>query len=1037
MSQEFRFFIRVGSTDTPIDEPIGWADATESIQRSEDFQGFFSTLQIGELEYTGVGYLVVVSEFNQLGVDAQVQLYVEFDCGQGWQPYYLGWLDFLTITTTCDCRVRISHDQQSDEKAFLTRRDQPVDLESLEAFDGEALDPYFALGNVIQLPSKAIKLTSRSNEVEEVEFLVGEITGGNVFNGDPDWPFQDQSQTGLRQGYIFPQFPNVTFSEIGLFQPGSTEFIQSSELEESSFLAFLDTRLFGCGYSPLIFRLQLKGFIQDQSNASRTASYQLVFIRRSRAGVNTAFRSAITLSITSSTGGTNFYDFDINIDEEITVSEGDLLFVAIFITYNRTSTGAMMLKYWQTDECFIELEALSKCPTTPAKVFAINEVFSRITEAYTGGNVRALSSYFGRTDSEPYSQDADGCGGLEVLTNGLFIRNVQQTRQNQPPQFTASFLDVMRGMEAIHNIGAGIELDPNRPGSKVIRVEPYRYFYQDTVMFEALDVNSVEIEIVQSKAHSLVDVGYAKWEAEAFNGLDEFLTNRKYRTTLKNSNLDTAAVNAVSALIASGYAIELTRRQSNDNSADWRYDNDRFIICVERFRRRVTFAPTDVIAIADTITALYEVGDTICFDYSGANAGCYTITEVTTLGAGVQLKVAETVTAPEVNQLAFVTSNRIKFGVELGKVTNPQNIIDPNSVYNYRITPYRNLLRWAYRIFECYFPANDKRLLFAEGTGNYYAEGLLDDDCAQEAVEVAENQEVVNTVFKDTSEAESLMTYQLARFSYPVREAEREEILSNPYRLVRFTSDGCDLQGWLVSMTRRTKTGLSDFVLRLKAPEPTDCTYRVEGIESNYGRAIFLDFCNLDQAYTDELGQIDTIFMRFGRPTPLYLVDLEESNGDITSIFGTVFPTAEQMVDYLVSLPYISGVSATKLSACTMRIDVTDAYVIDNGEFSTNMYFDIEIGAFIEDNYPIIQGNQIDLNGLTVMTYDGGSNYLLDAVPGFRIENTQFQVLRNGVWTNETPVGGVYESSDPFTAWRIIDDLNNVIDEGVPQIICS
>ena len=215
------------------------------------------------------------------------------------------------------------------------------------------------------------------------------------------------------------------------------------------------------------------------------------------------------------------------------------------------------------------------------------------------------------------------------------------------------------------------------------------------------------------------------------------------------------------------------------------------------------------------------------------------------------------------------------------------------------------------------------------------------------------------------------------------------------------------------------------------------CTYRVEGIETNYGRAIFLDFCNLDQAYTDELGGVDTLAVVFGGEIPLYGVSLDENYGDITSIFGTVFPTAEQMVDYLVSLPYISGVSATKLSACTMRIDVTDDYVIDNGEFSTNMYFAFQITAFIEDSYPIIQGNQIDLNGLTVMTYEGSNNYLLDAVPGFRIENTQFQVLRNGVWTTETPVGGVYESSDPFTAWRIIDGLNNVIDEGVPEVNCT
>jgi hypothetical protein len=214
---------------------------------------------------------------------------------------------------------------------------------------------------------------------------------------------------------------------------------------------------------------------------------------------------------------------------------------------------------------------------TTSKVSMINETGSRILEAITNDNFRLLSDYYGRTDSRPYVAPSgeDGVGSLRVLTVGLLLR------QFLSGKLTMSFKDFFEGLNAIDNVGIGLEDDGDRSGYQVIRMEDARYFYNETVLFQLDKIPLVEIEVNQDEHFSLVEIGYNKWEAEEYTGLDEFATKREYRTTLSSV---TNTLSKLSNLIASGYAIELTRRKTYlvSSKEDWRFDNDTFIICVDR-----------------------------------------------------------------------------------------------------------------------------------------------------------------------------------------------------------------------------------------------------------------------------------------------------------------------------------------------------------------------------------------------------------------------------------------------------------------------
>lgn len=234
----------------------------------------------------------------------------------------------------------------------------------------------------------------------------------------------------------------------------------------------------------------------------------------------------------------------------------------------------------------IEIVQTSICESTFPKVYLINEVFARIAEKYTNNCLTTFSKFFGRFDSLPYTHQLPdetpnsgwGCGGYLSLTNGLKIRNAIN-QDGSEYSLKVSMKDVFEAMKAVYNIGMGIEYDEfKNDGSQLIRIEPYKYFYDSGVILTCDNVAVVKKSVETNKYISLIDVGYSTWTTESTNGLNDVFTSRNYRTelaTVRNT------YKAICQFIASDYAIEITRRKWGSITNDWRYDNDTFIALLE------------------------------------------------------------------------------------------------------------------------------------------------------------------------------------------------------------------------------------------------------------------------------------------------------------------------------------------------------------------------------------------------------------------------------------------------------------------------
>lgn len=608
---------------TIVDEPNGWENITMSVRRDEEMHGVFFEFTSNELIFYGEGMAIIRDAYEGYGIEAKVNVVVENSCdGVQWDTFYTGSLVFAKYKHVVGnlCYVSIYSEQNDIVTYFKNRLDQAVDLASTTTFDGTTLPSYTNLPKTQYLVSKGLyKKTDRimNNNHYVPQSCIARLNDINAGTG---------LATRSCVVYWGFDFENAQFDEVKNwgavdnwdYSPNSMNTLTIEDAGQYQ----IDFRLKGIVLGNAETAAQIVG--QSYYNYTNGFSDMWVDIIVSVNFVETIIDSyyldtttqnpAIKYHNTGHYGGysmecypgyqgdTNpvYNKMDVNnplvaqipIDKtysaSMTLSQSDTVAVYIKIRqqgeYHREALNRNDM-YWaqrfvKSDDSYFRASIISYKPSTTCDLFLANESFARTTEAITDNKMTVYSDYFGRTDSQPFQANQDGCGSLQAITKGLLIR--QQHISGYNPPFNMSFRELFDGMNAIHNIGIGIE-DNSYGGTaqKIVRVEPVEHFYdKNTTILTCDKVNQITESVLENRIFSHIEAGYAKYESEEVTGIDEFLSKRSYRTEWKTVR-NTA--NRVCPFIASGYALEVTRRKGHLTTSDWRLDNDVFIICMKRY----------------------------------------------------------------------------------------------------------------------------------------------------------------------------------------------------------------------------------------------------------------------------------------------------------------------------------------------------------------------------------------------------------------------------------------------------------------------
>jgi hypothetical protein len=823
------------SVATVVDEPTGWDANTSEIKRDLDWHGIFFTSQGETFQFDGVAMRLIKSEYEAYGVQADMTLIMEEDCGNGFEEFSRGKFMFKNYEFICgnECYVKVPIETTTEVKSLRNRINQKVDLESVLSFDNVELPYYSKLPFEMELPSKGVEIVDSSTKVNSTTELVNNngvvapVGSYTNYSGTIEFALDDKSNEIGNYGF----YPNTVMNAIGtsaspplLLEDYPAGQISQEVWDGSSYSQFVTTPSGSLKYvqpdylTPIInyqegtnnynaeielgkLEFLLAGEIEPLNDSS-IGALVFYFMRKDKDGNfyyidkkniydNQDPPPSVGLIGTTKTYKKVQFSFSHS-DLAFQLNKDDQIFIFIWAFFSTSHydilNGLNNFKMSIYAGSFFKFETLSKSPATTSKVFAVNEALSRIVESITNNNLKVYSEYFGRTDSQPYNHSEDGIGGLEVITNGLRIRR-QENKVGETNKFSVSLQDMWEGLNPIHNIGMGLEPDTNRPGYNRLRVEDWKFFYNDVPLLTCDNVDKISRKTNEREIFSTFQFGYTKWEAEEYTGLDEFLTKRTYRTTINAIKNDFIKL---SKFVGSGYALEITRRKGDD-SKDWRYDKETFIICCTRKSDTVInldFTDSNSFNIVNASPFIYA-GGSIVVSGTLYNNGTYSIVAVTYAGSYyivdvVQSTFAEVVDANVSNSAVSVIS------VELGNITTPENIIDPDTIYNFRISPVRNAMRWMNKVLVSYrqFNANSK-LIFTDGDANYFAKGEMTSTVGKlEAAPIREDVTIARDLLSDMLKAMPFLIPERVVFDYPLTSREYKILMENPYGTIYFSSGG-------------------------------------------------------------------------------------------------------------------------------------------------------------------------------------------------------------------------------------------------------
>jgi hypothetical protein len=820
MSIQWNIYIN----STQVDEPKGWSDISINVKRDEQWHGVFFEASTTSLTFYGAGAALLQTEKQANGLAASATFRAEAVCGETIDVLQ-GNFDFGTYSEKCgnDCAVEISIERSGCTMTLRNRYDQAVDLSKTTAFDNMTLLPaYTGLNMGIELTAQQLLLI---NEAYITDAAVSAVISDDLYWGDC---------TGFNQyeGYMTIPTPDVKFESLGVFNPAYTPELSECGTTASNHPPYPDTPtttgtadltgVINCDLQDTEIEYRVKGTVNaTMSGGGPPGVFGTVRIIKLPKDADPIFGWVILESVTLfSLNASGTVVFDQANTVPLTMEAGDFIYWGIRFNTTRNS---------QISNCnitfdvgtFFKLSAAATCESSNADTSLINEAGARIVESITDSCLTFKSDYYGRTDSQPYASTQDGCGGLRVISNGLKIRNAETSNH------FISLQDFFAGLRGIDNIGIGIEPNTVTNLGEWLRMEPAEYFYQDVLLLTLPYIPEAVSKLEPTMAYSKVNIGYQKWEVEKVNGLNEFNSNKEFRTSLSTIN---STLDALSNFVAGGIPIEVTRQQSFavSGAADTKYDNDTFIICVTREGvYSVQFFASGNHMVFETsgdgseflIAGITIAGSTsndgtrVILSTSISNLpNNRSLIDITFTGGATIDEVSDTVT------FTGITSSGIF--VEKNNITSPANIYSPSTAYNWRIRPFYNLMRWFKSIAQCYVNLSNttSKLFFGKGTGNYIAEGRLTtpDSCALENGVYAENTDLTDNMYVGAGGV-PIFKPETIQFTYPLSVAEYITIKNNPYGYLNIQcGNGNFEKAFIKSVEYKPVLGQAVFTLILK-----------------------------------------------------------------------------------------------------------------------------------------------------------------------------------------------------------------------------
>jgi hypothetical protein len=526
-----------------VEEPIGW-DAIEFTALRMESHGIdqpFST----EVRFYNQGAKYIKQIYDQYFINQPIAIQIVSDVAYNGYPFtFDGFLNLAiyeehNVCDTDSWEITVGIIDDNFREQFKSRQDVEIDLTSTTDLNGDAISPLTF--KQIRMHKQELLLKANGKSYSPRTHIAGN-------NDDTVVPiYWQQSDFKDQYGSTF----DTTLSYINPSLWGQSPFFVNNG------------SAFRCIYASGSFDLTV-----DNNHPTNSIDVNVFFIDFNG---NVPGTPVYVLQTTQNPGIQNY---SINFtNTQLCIGTGIKLNFLVYASYvGNPFTSTVTID----NVVFSLLEESNSQYASNANVLTIEQWLRRSIYLMTGSNNKLLSDTF--------SESGDGCYWNNALTNGLRIRNAENTTGLS--KIPTTWKDVFESLDKIFCLGWAFEWT----GSEwKIRVESRDYFYQNVVSQSFENVGEVTQIAKSDKLINSVRIGFNdKWKNIQLSGALAIHTDRNYFIANRAMNEGSSSkLDLTSNIIAEGYAVEFYRRMSDITfggaTSDRPNDYDVFIIWLNRF----------------------------------------------------------------------------------------------------------------------------------------------------------------------------------------------------------------------------------------------------------------------------------------------------------------------------------------------------------------------------------------------------------------------------------------------------------------------
>ncbi len=542
-------------------DPKGWREMGLKRYRSEQYHGLFTEPTVKTLTFLpnggGAEWIETVLATDDINAEISITVFRQATEADTFNLFFTGVLTIASLIRE-ERMLTFTIEQSNLYQKLLARENINIDLATTESIGGETIYPINV--ETIPLPGQKIRMISSWRIPNGYSYTKGGSYSVQTNYQNHFYPDGDMIESDFK----------TTQPMVGLNYLGTGEEYNFQELTDQGFIVSLIDLMQPAVIYPLTlnYHIKYKGEVYDGEGAGGTRQVQfklILFVGKKGEFCNT---TEIWSSGTATASDPANFSFDIDATGTVSLQPGEQIWLGWVENVTVLTLPCSASVNFAYEESSVSFYTDTEFTASETKAYLIHEAFNQVSDAIADKDTAFQSIFYGRTDSGKISYDNDGEGSMLAITNGDNIR------EKAGKGVFCNFKQLFNSANAVHNIGMEI-------ANETIRVEPLSFFYSNERSCTLEYVKDIRSSLAVDRFINHITVGYANWETEFANGLDEPNTRHEYSTVIQALN---NKLELISDYIASSYAIEVTRRKNVKlfPKEDFKYDNNNFWLCVKR-----------------------------------------------------------------------------------------------------------------------------------------------------------------------------------------------------------------------------------------------------------------------------------------------------------------------------------------------------------------------------------------------------------------------------------------------------------------------